>query len=117
MTNEFINRAKQRLAERERILTDRLQCIKTDLYHQKQAADPDFEEQGIKRENDEVLAVFMTEFMYELKAIHLALTRIEQNRYEYCRHCGQSIPRERLEALPTASLCIDCSETDALIAS
>ena len=56
MNNEFMKRANQRLAERETIPTDRLQRIKTDLYHQKQAADPDFETLVTLQENGEALA-------------------------------------------------------------
>ena len=37
-----------------------------------------------------------------------ALKRIEDGTYGTCTNCGQEIPRERLEASPWASLCIDC---------
>ena len=37
-----------------------------------------------------------------------ALKRIEDGTYGTCVSCGKEIPRERLEANPWASLCIDC---------
>jgi RNA polymerase-binding transcription factor DksA len=37
-----------------------------------------------------------------------ALARIERGTYGKCEGCGQDIPIERLEALPTASLCVTC---------
>ena len=37
-----------------------------------------------------------------------ALKRIEGGTYGTCTNCGREIPRERLEANPWASLCIDC---------
>jgi RNA polymerase-binding protein DksA len=37
-----------------------------------------------------------------------ALKRIEEGTYGMCATCGGEIPRERLEASPWASLCIDC---------
>jgi DnaK suppressor protein len=37
-----------------------------------------------------------------------ALTRIEEGTYGKCERCGQQIPIERLEALPTARLCMSC---------
>jgi len=37
-----------------------------------------------------------------------ALKRIEDGTYGTCTNCGREIPRERLEANPWASLCIDC---------
>ena len=41
-------------------------------------------------------------------AIDAALQRIDDGTYGTCTNCGQEIPRERLEASPWATLCIDC---------
>jgi RNA polymerase-binding protein DksA len=43
-----------------------------------------------------------------LSEIDAALKRIEDGTYGTCVNCGCEIPRERLEANPWASLCIDC---------
>ena len=43
-----------------------------------------------------------------LKAIDEALARIDEGTFGTCALCGQPIPEERLEALPYATLCIDC---------
>jgi RNA polymerase-binding protein DksA len=43
-----------------------------------------------------------------LAEIDEALQRIEDGTYGTCVGCGREIPRERLEANPWASLCIDC---------
>jgi RNA polymerase-binding protein DksA len=43
-----------------------------------------------------------------LSEIDAALKRIEEGTYGTCLSCGREIPRERLEAQPWASLCIDC---------
>jgi RNA polymerase-binding protein DksA len=43
-----------------------------------------------------------------LSEIDAALKRIEDGTYGTCINCGGEIPRERLEAYPWASLCIDC---------
>jgi DnaK suppressor protein len=42
-----------------------------------------------------------------LTEIDAALGRIEAGRYGICERCGKTIPEERLEALPWATLCID----------
>jgi DnaK suppressor protein len=39
-----------------------------------------------------------------------ALERIEQGTYGKCERCGKEIPPERLEALPTARLCMACKQ-------
>jgi DnaK suppressor protein len=43
-----------------------------------------------------------------LAEIEAALKRIEDDTYGVCSNCGKPIPEERLEALPWATLCIDC---------
>jgi len=37
-----------------------------------------------------------------------AMERRAEGRYGICEECGQEIPKERLEARPQATLCIDC---------
>ena len=44
-----------------------------------------------------------------LAEIDAALNRIEAGTYGTCTNCGKQIPEERLEALPWATLCIDCA--------
>ena len=43
-----------------------------------------------------------------LAEIDSALKRIEEGTYGICTNCGKEIPVDRLEALPWATLCIDC---------
>jgi DnaK suppressor protein len=43
-----------------------------------------------------------------LAEIDAALNRIEDGTYGICTNRGEQIPVERLEALPWATLCIDC---------
>ncbi|MGQ9526028.1 MAG: TraR/DksA C4-type zinc finger protein [Armatimonadota bacterium] len=46
-----------------------------------------------------------------MKQVDAALLRIEKGIYGICDMCGSPISRERLEAIPYASLCIACQET------
>ena len=48
----------------------------------------------------------------KLKLIDSALSRIEQNKYGLCIKCGKKIPQERLEAIPSALLCVECKTED-----
>jgi DnaK suppressor protein len=48
-----------------------------------------------------------------LAEIDAALERIEAGTYGECANCGAEIPAERLEALPYATLCIDCKRLEA----
>jgi len=49
-----------------------------------------------------------------LRLIEAALSRIRNDRYGLCMNCGQKIPRERLEAIPYAMLCIKCKSSEEL---
>lgn len=43
-----------------------------------------------------------------LRLANEALERLEAGTYGICQNCGQQISLERLEALPYATLCINC---------
>ncbi len=47
-----------------------------------------------------------------LAEIDAALRRIEDGTYGKCVNCGAPIPQERLEAMPWATLCIDCKRKE-----
>ncbi len=47
-----------------------------------------------------------------IKKIDGTLKKIEQDEYGYCNACGVEIGLKRLEARPTATLCIDCKTLD-----
>jgi len=49
-----------------------------------------------------------------IKKIDEALARIDTGDYGYCEVCGVEIGLERLEARPTAELCIDCKTLDEI---
>jgi DnaK suppressor protein len=44
----------------------------------------------------------------ELRAIQDALARLKRGEYGECERCGSEISPGRLEALPHATLCIEC---------
>ncbi len=49
-----------------------------------------------------------------IKKIDSTMERIEQDDYGFCDACGVDIGIKRLEARPTASLCIDCKTLDEI---
>jgi len=62
-----------------------------------------------ERELDMTLEENLRESLGEVRA---ALVRIDEGTYGTCARCGAVIPIERLEAVPTASLCIVCKEAE-----
>ncbi|MDR2165126.1 MAG: RNA polymerase-binding protein DksA [Zoogloeaceae bacterium] len=49
-----------------------------------------------------------------IKKIEETLARIDAGDYGYCEKCGVEIGIQRLEARPTATLCIDCKTLEEL---
>lgn len=49
-----------------------------------------------------------------IKKINEMLAKIDAGEYGYCDNCGVEIGLDRLEARPTATLCIDCKTLDEI---
>ena len=49
-----------------------------------------------------------------IKKIDETIGKIDSGNYGYCETCGAEIGLKRLEARPTASLCIDCKTLDEI---
>ena len=48
----------------------------------------------------------------ELADVRDALARLDAGTYGTCARCSADIPSARLEAMPTATLCITCKEAE-----
>ncbi|CAL4320693.1 RNA polymerase-binding transcription factor DksA [Buchnera aphidicola (Eriosoma lanigerum)] len=49
-----------------------------------------------------------------IKKIDVTLKKINENNFGYCESCNIEIGIKRLEARPTANLCIDCKTLDEI---
>ena len=49
-----------------------------------------------------------------IKKINETLARIDSEDYGYCESCGVEIGLERLQARPTATLCIECKTLEEI---
>ncbi len=49
-----------------------------------------------------------------IKKIDESMSKLDDGEYGYCESCGVEIGIRRLEARPTASLCIDCKTLDEI---
>jgi YteA family regulatory protein len=50
----------------------------------------------------------------QYKNVERALAKIDNNTYGICDKCGKPISIDRLEALPSANLCLDCKKEEVL---
>ncbi len=104
-----LNQIREQLLQREAMLEARADKTTRDASHRDEAVSADFAEQATERENDDVLRTISAEARYEIQQIHQALQRIEDGNYGECSGCGADIGAERLQAIPYATLCIQCA--------
>ena len=50
-----------------------------------------------------------------IKKIDQTIELLKESQYGYCESCGAEIGLRRLEARPTASLCVDCKTVDEIM--
>lgn len=103
---ERIRNHRQQLLRRLSELGVRLEGIERELVSH---ADPDWSEQAVERETDEVLEALGESGQREIGLIRSALDRIEKGTYGVCLSCGEAIGEDRLSALPATPLCRDCA--------
>ncbi len=97
------------LEERRRQHAHRLSKVRANLRQKNGPLDPDWSEQALQLENDEVLALIEDASMEDLAAIEHALQRMDSGEYGDCAHCERPIDPRRLKALPFVTSCIDCA--------
>ncbi len=96
----------EKLRARLQELESRAGEIEDDLRH---PLDADSSEQAVDLADDESLAGVSGVLRREIADIRAVLARIEEGSYGVCARCGNEISVRRLEALPTATTCIDCA--------
>lgn len=101
------------LKAREAQLKSRLEELGGRLHriedHLQQPPDPDWNDNAIEAEMDEVLEGLGQAGATEINAINAALQRISKGTYGVCVRCGNKIAEERLDTLPQTSVCRTCA--------
>jgi RNA polymerase-binding transcription factor DksA len=104
------SRAKSRLRKHLSELKARAAGIESELA---QPMSADSEEQAVEAEDDEILEYQDDALHREMKAVRLAITRINLGVYGRCTWCGGQIGLARLAVMPTTTQCIDCARASA----
>lgn len=102
---------KAQLEESRNTILSRLNKLEEDRTRKRAPLDPDYEEQAVELQNEEVLEQLDKNERIELQKINSALERLDRGVYGRCATCGDDIDDKRLKAMPTATQCIDCVET------
>jgi len=93
---------KSKLIFNDRVLRDEFSVNADDRYDEIDQATTDVEQSMRMR-------LCNREILY-LKKVDDALVRIEEGTFGECDDCGEDIELKRLEARPTATLCVGCKE-------
>ena len=100
---------KRHLEQRLKALTERSHRIEAHQVNRDRDVPQDFADQAQFREDDEVVDSLDVHTKREITQLRSALSRIDDGTYGQCMACGDPIADARLDALPTATLCVTCA--------
>jgi DnaK suppressor protein len=104
----FFDHFRRRLLEDRQQIVRRLDELREELSGLEET--PREMEEWAQEEKDRDILIRLEEReTEELRKITAALTLIDAREYGKCQVCGKPIPRARLEELPTAFRCVDCT--------
>ncbi len=93
---------RKKILFNDRVIREDFSVSPDDRYDEIDQATTDFEQSmRMRLRNRETLFI---------KKIQDALKRIEEGTFGECEDCGEDIEIRRLEARPTATLCVSCKE-------
>ena len=109
--NDVLETIKKHLEEEKKRLDIRVAELNTqDPFNDPErasdnaASDTDANEES----NHDRMSALIDELKVQQIAVSEALGRIDDGTYGFCVKCGQMIDTDRLNVLPTATLCLDC---------
>ena len=110
MDEKFVAEIKEKLLEQRATIFSALESQTSDL---KNLVKPIESGDEVDIASDAVdrtlLDSLSSQDSLRLKQIDNALERIRNGKYGICLGCGKEIPRERLEAIPYAFMCVNCA--------
>jgi len=113
MDNDFILKMKNKLVKMKKEILKHLALESEDFQNIIDDIDPkDLADIAADDIDKKTLEILGAQDVKRLNLIDAALSRIENGKYGICMQCGKKIPRERLEAIPYALLCLKCKEKE-----
>lgn len=109
--NDVLSSIKKHLEEEKKRLVKRISELST----QDPFNDPDrtidnaaSDTEANEESNHDRMSALIDELKLQQAAVDQALDRITSGTYGFCVSCGVMIDTDRLNALPTATLCLAC---------
>jgi len=116
-TNATFNLLRARLESELKRLTEEMEQLKSSMRpaDERREGSPfgKREEEATESYELELRLTLEKSIREQLAAVEHALKKFEDGTYGLCDNCGKPIPPERLEALPQATLCLDCKARQA----
>jgi DnaK suppressor protein len=101
---------QRRLEQEYKLVTQRLEAIRSDIMTGSESSRGSFaevEDQAAESSGLQNLLAQEERLVDELTDLDAALKRLHAGTYGLCEKCGCSIGMNRLQAMPTARLCIE----------
>lgn len=115
MDKIFLEKIKEQLEARKEEIKKQLEEVADKSAREKDGYEARFPDYGRSEdENADEVATFVDSLSLEenltnaLEAVNLALKSIKEKKYGICAKCSKKIMQKRLEAFPTAHLCLKC---------
>ncbi|MFA5933379.1 MAG: TraR/DksA C4-type zinc finger protein [Microgenomates group bacterium] len=113
LPRETINKIKKVLQRQKKSVEKQLEGIEKDDPVTNKDLAPEASESGTDSWMADVhsrLSMVKGDLTYLSKRIAESLVKLKKGTYGKCENCGKQIEIERLEAMPTATLCLSCSK-------
>lgn len=101
---------RKKLNAQKQELLERVDRTSKHLYQRDEPVSPNFAEQSVEMEGQELMYTLDREGKEEIRKISKALARLDSGDYGLCVNCGENISEQRLDALRYTDVCIDCAE-------
>lgn len=105
---DAVNNLRQILIRRRDALRRALAGDLSSLKELRQQTSSDVVDAALDSAQDEISSQLAEVESRELAHIEIALERMRDGNYGSCESCGAGIPLARLQALPYATMCIQC---------
>jgi DnaK suppressor protein len=116
MTDINLKLLKQRLEKEHKRMSEQLDDIRTNRSSEERREGSPFgkrEEEATETADLENMMAQEQRVVDQLADIESALKRFEAGTYGVCEKCGRQIELARLEAMPTAKLCMNDAQKNA----
>jgi len=106
-----VDKMEKRLRKKQEVLADQI-AVEREKVEPSLTANPDRTEMAMEYAYRGRRMSVLDNLQEQLIDVNKAVERIDEGIYGICTNCGQPIQAERLEALPSAELCIDCQRKE-----